>query len=392
MHKALREVVSEREGELPEIELKKLIKIAVENKEIISLGPGEPDYTPPKHVIKAAKQALDKGFTHYSPVEGRKELLEEIAKKLKRENSIDVSPEQVCVTSGSNEAIIIALMCTIDPGEEALVPDPGFVAYIPMVEILNGYPKSVPLLFENNFQINTDEMKKLVDKNKTEVIILNSPANPTGTVYSKKVLEEVAQFAVDNNLLIISDEAYEKFVYGSAKHISIGSLNGMGNHVLTLQSFSKTYGMPGFRVGYAAGPKEIIKAMRNVHTYVSLCAPTVSQIAALAALKGPQDSIRKNVSEYDKRRKFIAKRVNEIEGFECREPDGAFYLLAKFNFEMKSLKLCEWLIKNAKVSAVPGSDFGRYGEGFLRFSYATNFNLIKKAMDRIEKSVKLLHK
>lgn len=388
MHKGLRSVVSEREEELPEIELKKLLKLSVENKEIISLGPGEPDFTPPKHVIKAAKDALDKGFTHYSPAEGRKELLEELSKKLKKENRIDVSPDHICVTNGSNEAIIMALMCTIDPGEEALVPDPGFVTYIPMVEILNGYPRSIPLLYDNAFQIDVDGMKKLVDEKKTKVIILNSPANPTGTVYSKKVLEEIAEFAVENKLLIISDEAYEKFVFGKAKHISIGSLNGMQSHVLTLQTFSKTYGMPGFRVGYAAGPKDVINAMRNVHVDVSLCAPTMSQIAATAALKGPQDHIKKIVKEYDKRRKFISRRVNEMEGFECREPEGAFYLFAKYDFQMKSMKLCHWLIDNAKVASVPGSDFGRFGEGFLRFSYATRFDLIEKAMERIEKALR----
>jgi aspartate/methionine/tyrosine aminotransferase len=386
----LRGILSEREEELPEEDLGKLMKILVEKKDIISLGPGQPDFGPPKHVISAAKKALDKGCSAYSPIEGRKELLEELTKKLKRENGIDTSPEQICVTSGSNEAILLALMCVVDPGEEVLVPDPGFLDYIPSVEILNGYPVSIPLYYENNFQLEPESIRNLIkDKKKLKAIIINTPGNPTGTVFSKKLLERIAEIAVENNLLIISDEAYEKFVYNT-KHVSIGSLNGMHDYVLTLQTFSKTYGMPGFRVGYAVGSKKIINAIRYIHLFDSLCAPTISQIAAVAALKGPQNHIKKIVKEYDKRRKFLAKRINEIKGLECKEPQGAFYILAKYDFDMKARNFVRWLIDNAKVSVVPGTDFGRYGEGFIRFSYATDFNLIKKAMDRIEKALKKL--
>lgn len=393
MKDVLRKIISERELELPETEMGKLMKILVEERGIISLGPGEPDFTPAKHIIKFAKQKLDQGFTHYSPAEGRKELLEAIVKKLKKENKIDTCPENVIVTCGSNEAILLALICCIDPGEQVLVPDPDYVTYIPIVELLNGCPLSIQLKQENGFRLVPEEIE-IKEPKRTRAIIIDNPANPTGVVYSKKILEKIADLAIENDLLILSDEAYEKFVY-NGKHISIGSLNGMQDYVLTLHSFSKTYGMAGFRVGYATGPEKVIAAMRKVHLYSTLCAPTISQLAALAALRGPQGWVKKNVSEYNRRRKFIVKRFNEIPGFSCIEPQGAFYVFPKIDFSLKGKKLksrefCEFLIKNAKVACVSGTEFGRYGEGFVRFSYATAYDLIVKAMDRIEKVVKRL--
>lgn len=389
MKKPLRSIISERESELPEGEMEKLMKILVENKNIISLGPGEPDFSPPKHVINAVKKCAAK-YTHYSTSEGRKELREAIAKKLKKENKIDASRENIVVTCGSSEAIVLALMSVVDPGEAVLVPDPGFVAYIPSVEMLNGVPISIPSRMEDKWMVNPDAIKfQLKEPKRCRAIILNTPNNPTGAVYPRSILEEIAGIAIENDLLIISDEAYEKFVY-NGKHISIGSLNGMEDYVLTLQSFSKTYGMAGFRVGYASGPEKIINAMRTLHVYTSLCAPTLSQMAALSALKGKQE-YAKHVKEYEKRRTFIHKRLNEIKGFHVSNPEGAFYAFAKYDFKMNSKQFCHWLIKNAKVSCVPGSDFGRYGEGFVRFSYATKFDKIKIAMDRIEKAVKKLN-
>ena len=385
-----RRMISEREEELPEEELGNLLKISIENKNVISLGPGEPDFLPPKHVLKAMKRAVDNGFTHYSPPQGRAELLEEISRKLKRENNIEMPPENIVVTTGSTEAILLSLMSVVDPGEYVMVPDPCFIAYIPTIELLNGYPLSIPLSESSGFQLDAEELKKLLKEPKrTRAIIINSPSNPTGAVYSKKVLEEVAEVAVDNNVLIISDEAYEKFVY-RGKHVSIGSLNGMEDYVLTLQTFSKTYGMAGFRVGYAAGPRKIIKSVTNLKVFSTLCTPTMSQIAAVAALKGSQSDIKKHVKEYDRRRKYIIKRINEIEGFTCTEPQGAFYAFVKFDFKMNSLKLCKWLIENAKVVCIPGSDFGRYGEGYIRFSYATSYDKIVRGMERIEKALKKL--
>lgn len=395
MHKdvklPLRAIISERKTELPKAELGKLMKIAVERKDVISLGPGEPDFSPPKGVINAAKKALDRGFTHYSPVEGRKELREAIVKKLKHENGINVHPDDVAVTTGSNEAILLSLLTTVDPGEAVLVPDPGFVDFIPAIEMINGVALSVPILSSENWQLLPEAVLwQLKEPQRVRAIIVNSPNNPTGAVYTKKTLEEIADIAVEYDLLIISDEAYEKFVYGKAKHVSPASLNGMENYVLTLQSFSKSYGMAGFRVGYAAGPPKIIKAMNDLHVFTTLATPTMSQIAAVSALTGSQSDVKKHVSDYQKRRDFVCKRLNELDQFSCTVPDGAFYVFAKYVSNMCSLDFSHWLLKNAKVAVVPGKDFGRYGEGYVRFSYATDFEKIKKAMDRIERAVKFL--
>lgn len=384
-----RHIIAEREEELPLSTMGYLIKIAEEDKGIISLGPGEPDFDTPKHIIDFACRKLREGYTHYAPPEGRRNLREAIAKKLKRENKIDVSPDQVIVTVGSTEAIMMALMCTTDPGEGVLVPDPGFLAYRPTVEMLDGMPLCVPHYEKHGFRFMAEEARKIILPEKTNVMIVNTPSNPTGVVFKRKTLEEIADFACEYDLLILSDEAYEKLVYGGEKHISIGSLNGMGNRVLTLQSFSKTYAMPGFRLGYAAGPENIINAMKKIHLYTSVCAPTISQEAALAALSGPQKAVTKMVREYDRRRQLITRRLNEIPGISCIEPWGAFYAFPNIKaFGMNSLCFSRWLLKKAKVAVTPGTEFGRCGEGYVRCSFATSYYKIAAAMDRIEKATK----
>jgi aminotransferase len=385
-----RRVISEREEELPISTIGELIKIAEEEKGIISLGPGEPDFDSPRNVINFAKKKLSEGYTHYSPPGGRSELKEAIVKKLKKENKIDVNTDQVVVTNGSTEAIFLALLCTIDPGEGVLIPDPGFLGYKPSVEILNGMPLSIPLYERDEFQFNIEEAEKVIIPEKTNVMIINSPSNPTGCVFSKKTLEDIADFVNEYDLLVLSDEAYEKFVY-EGRHVSFASLNGMEEKTITLHSFSKTYAMPGFRIGYAAGPEKIIKAMKKIHVYSSICAPTVSQLAALEALKGPQNYVRKMIREYNRRRRLITRRLNEIPGFHCIKPKGAFYAFPNIaNFKMKSLKFSKWLLKKAKVAVAPGTEFGRMGEGFIRCSYATSYEKLEKALDKIEKATKEL--
>ena len=386
--------LSKRILQLPPAKIGPLLKIAEENKDIISLGPGEPDFVAPLHVREAAKAALDRGETHYSPISGRSDLKEEIAKKLKRENKIDASPDEITVACGSNEALILGLMALVDPGEEVLVPDPGFLAYIPMVQILDAYPSSINLKQEDGFQMSAESIKAAMkDPKKVKAMILNTPGNPTGTVLKKKFLEEIADMAVEHNFIILSDEAYEYQVYGGQKHVSIGSLNGMKDYVITLHSFSKTLAMPGFRLGYAHGPKKIIDALTKLHTYVTLSAPTISQIAARDAFrnwKQTKKEIEKMRNSYNKRRKLMYKRINEIKGFTSHEPFGAFYLFPRFDFKFSSFEFSGWLIKNAKVATVPGTEFGRNGEGFLRMTYATSLNSIEKAMDQIEQAVKKL--
>ncbi len=385
----IRRILSEREQELPVSTIGELIKIAEERRDIISLGPGEPDFASPKHIIDFACKKLREGKTHYSPPGGRRDLKEAIAKKLKKENRVYVSPEQIIVTVGSTEAIFLALMCSVDPGEGVIIPDPGFLAYRPAVEILNGMPLPVRHNEENGFQFITEEAKKTIIPEKTNVMIINTPSNPTGVVFNKKTMEEIADFVCEYDLLVMSDEAYEKFVYDGEKHISFASLNGMADRTLTFHSFSKTYAMPGFRVGYAAGPERIINAMKKIHIYSTICSPTVSQEAALRALEGPQKCVEMMVKEYNRRRRLILKRLNEIPGFFCVEPKGAFYAFPNIkSFGMKSLDFSKWLIKKAGVAVVPGTEFGGCGKGYIRCSYATSYQNIKRAMDMIEKAVK----
>ncbi|MEK6904507.1 MAG: aminotransferase class I/II-fold pyridoxal phosphate-dependent enzyme, partial [Nanoarchaeota archaeon] len=300
--------ISERELELPDAVISKLLKIAAENKNIISLGPGEPDFNLPEPLLKAVKN-LKNTCNHYSAPGGRKELKEALIKKLKRENKINAEPKNVIVTCGSQEALMLASMCSLDVGEEIVLPDPGFMGYESCVDLISAVPVKLELREDECFSINPDRLKKIVDKKRTKVILINTPSNPTGQVLSRKVLEDVADIAVENDLYIFSDEAYERLIYDK-EHVSIGSLNGMEDYVVSFYTFSKSYAMCGFRVGYAVGPRELIDAMTKTHIYSTLCAPTPSQIVAEAALKMNDKYVQAMVDEYKKRRNFIYQRLN----------------------------------------------------------------------------------
>jgi len=362
------------------------LKIIEQDPSVISLGAGEPDFAAPEHVVAAAYKMLKKGYTHYSPLQGKKELREAVAKKVRKDNKIDAAPEEVIVTCGSKEAILLAMMTFVDPRDEVVIPDPGYIAYRPIVKLINGMPVSLQLKEKNNFEIEADVLEKLITE-KTKVLVINSPANPTGAVYSKKALEEVADVVIDKDLMVISDEAYEKLIYDGAKHISIGSLNGMKEHTITVQSFSKTYAMCGFRVGYAVATEDVIKEMTEYKICTTLGAPTAFQMAAVVALKGSQAYVQKMRREYDRRRKFIVKRLCEM-GLSCVKPKGAFYAFPNISSQkMSSEQFFDFLLKKAKVIVIPGTEFGRHGEGHVRMSYATAYEKIVEAMDRIEKVI-----
>jgi len=380
--------ISERESQLPDSIIGKLQEIAAEHKDIISLGIGEPDFLTPKPVLDYASKIIKKS-THYTAPKGIKELREVISKKLRKDNKIDANPDNVLVTCGSQEAIFMAILSSLDPSEQIIVPNPSYLGYIPAIELADAAPVYIKLEEEDNFEINPDRLKELIDKKKTKAIIINSPANPTGNVLSKKVLEKIADIAVENDLYIFSDEAYEKLIY-EKKHISIGSLNGMEKYVATFQSFSKTYAMCGFRLGYIHGPNKLIEAMTKSSHYVTLCAPNISQLLGIKALSLPNKYTQDMVNEYNRRRKFIVKRLNEI-GLRTGMPYGAFYTFSNItSFSKNSLKFSQDLLKKAKVAVVPGTEFGNHGEGYIRCSYATDIKLIAKAMDRIEKFVKCI--
>jgi aminotransferase len=380
----LKNTLSEREEELPSSVMARLLKIAAEDPSVISLGPGEPDISPPLSVIRAIKLAANKRLTKYSSPAGMPELIEQIGKKLKKENGIDAGPENILVTCGSSEGLLLSLMACIDPGEGVLFPDPGFLAYRPLIEMLSGAPLPVRLSEDNGWQFDVDAARRAIMAEKTKAIIINSPANPTGVVFSKSVLEEIAAFAIEYGLLIISDEAYEKYVY-EGRHISIASLNGMSDHVITLHSCSKSLAIPGLRLGWASGPERFISAMTKMHLYTTICAPTISQAAVVNGLKDRRFG-KKIVREYNKRRLFICKSLKKIVHFVW--PEGAFYIFPSVPAGFDSQTFSEWLLKSAKVMVVPGNEFGPGGEGYFRISYAVNMRLLKEAVERIKAAIK----
>ena len=379
--------VSERERSLPKDILPELLRILYESKGIISLGAGEPDFTTPKPILRYASNILPKA-THYAPTQGLKELRESITKKLKKENNLLTLPENVIVTTGSQQAIFSALLTTTDANSQVLIPNPGYMDYFPAVKMSDAKPISYVLKEQNNFLPDPDEIKKLANR-KTKVLIINTPSNPHGQVYSKKLLEELADIAIEKNLYIFSDEAYEKIVYDDNKHISMASLNGMKNYVLTFQTFSKTYAMCGFRVGYVIVPKKLTEAMIESSNFLTVSAPHISQLMAIKALSLPKFYVNRMVKSYDKRRKYLVKRLNSL-NLTTQMPKGAFYAFSNIRNVTKksSSEFSKDLLKKAKVATLPGIEFGKHGEGYMRFSYATKLFLIKKALDRIEKHLK----
>lgn len=379
--------LSERETELPDAIIGKLLKIAVEDKSVISLGPGEPDFKAPKYIVNLVKKYADK-CNHYSPPGGRAELKEQIIKKLKKDNKINAKPENIIVTCGSQEALLLATACTLDVSEQIILPDPSFMGFLPTFELFDANPVFVTLKEEENFEINPDEVRKVIDKKKTKALLINTPANPTGNVISRQVLEELADIAREYGLYIFSDEAYEKIIYEGKKHYSIGSFNGMEKQVVTFHTFSKTYAMCGFRLGYAVGPEELISAMTKTHVYTTISAPTISQLVGTEALKLSNKYTEVMVKEYARRRGLILKRLEEMK-LPVAKPYGAFYVFPNIkDYSNNSVNFANELLIKGKVAAVPGSEFGRDGEGYIRFSYATDYKLIEEAMNRFENFLK----
>lgn len=374
--------ISERERELPRLEFPKIFSRVINDHSVISLGPGEPDFVTPRPLLKYAKSILKKS-THYADPQGMITLREAICNKVKKENRISASPENVLVTCGSQEALFASLLATIDPTEEVLIPSPGYVGYLPAIELVSGVPVQVKLEEKNNFEFDSDVLKKSVSR-KSKVLIINSPSNPTGTVLSKRNLEEIASFARNHKLVVITDEAYEKIVYDK-KHVSLASLNGMDKYVITLQTFSKSFAMCGFRLGYAVGPQKLIKEMNKAHHYMTLSAPHASQMMGIKALSLPKKYTNKMVNEYRVRRDVLVKRLNHL-SLRTKVPDGAFYTFSNIShYSKNSSKFAKLLLDKANVAVIPGTEFGKFGEGFIRCSFATDLKKINLALDNIEK-------
>lgn len=371
--------------------IRRFFALAQEMPDTISLSVGEPDFTPPKHALDAGWQAAKEGKTHYAPTNGFPELREALAQKAHRDYGLSYDPNtEILITVGGTEAIFLALFGLVNPGNEVLIPNPGFVCYEPCALLAGGVPVSVPLLEENGFKPFIEDVMSRITEN-SRVMILNYPNNPTGAVLSYDEVAALAKIAAERDMIVISDEVYEKIVYDDAKHYCFATFPRMRERTLVVSSFSKTYAMTGLRVGFVYGPKEIISTLWLAHQYTVACVNSLAQHVALAALRGPQDFVRNMVREFDRRRHLIYKKLNEIKGFNCTLPRGAFYVFPNItDFNMPSEEFAEFLVKETSVTTVPGSAFGSYGEGFIRISYAAAYEQLEEALNRIEKAVKEL--
>lgn len=354
------------------------------------LNVGEPDFTTPEHIKEAAKKAMEGGFTHYTPIQGIPELREAIAEKLRSENGIDVETNsEILITAGAQSAFFATCQALIDQGDEVIVQDPFYPAYEVALRLVGAKIVRAPLKEHKYFVVEPEDIEEKITK-KTKVIILISPNNPTGSVLEKNTLKRISEVVRDNDLVVISDEIYEKIIYDGVVNHSVISVPSMEERTVIINSFSKTYAMTGWRVGFLVACKEIMENIVKVHHTMNICACAVSQKAALAALTGPQDCVVEMVREYDERRKEIVNLLNEIPGFTCQMPKGAFYVFPSINlFKTSSMEFAKFLIEDAGVVTVPGSAFGENGEGHLRLSYATSLENIREALSRIKNSAKL---
>lgn len=356
-------------------------------EDVIHMEIGRPDFDTPQVIKDAANTALANGNVFYTSNYGTPELRQAIADKLKRDNGIDYKAEEILVTIGVGEGTYAAVAAFTEPGDEILVPDPVWLNYIHVPHFFGAVPVSYKLREENDYQIDLDEIEGLITP-KTKMLVINTPGNPTGVVQSRETLEKLADIAKRHDLIVVSDEIYEKLVYGEAKHISIASLPGMKERTITLNGFSKCYSMTGWRLGYAAAPVEFIKAMVRVHAYINTCAPSFVQEAGITALEKAEPDVQEMVKEYQRRRDYIVSAINSIDGLSCRTPGGAFYIFVNIKALGKtSAEMADYLLDHAKIAAVPGSAFGPQGEGYVRLSYACSYERIVEAMERLKKAV-----
>jgi aspartate/methionine/tyrosine aminotransferase len=373
--------------------IRKLFDLAQNRKDVISFGIGEPDFITPAHVREAAKQAIDDGYTHYTPNAGFYDLREALAKKLRETNQIPVKPEEVIVTAGGTQALFSACYLLLNPGEELIIPNPGFLLYDTQVTLAGGNPINLPIREKNGFQIDPDELKSLITP-KTKAILMNSPSNPTGMVISEEVMKEVARIALENDLWIISDELYEDILFDGKKHISIASFPDMAERTISIFGFSKSYAMTGWRLAYFACPEFLVTDMIKIQQNTAVCPNAVTQRAAMYGLQHKKETeleIEKMRSAYQERRDILIAGLNEIEGFHCLVPEGAFYAFPNITkTEKSSEELSMYLLDHCGVVTVPGDAFGQYGEGYLRFSFATSSNMIKKGIAQIKEGIKKL--
>lgn len=364
--------------------IRKFFDVVSEMKDAISLGVGEPDFDTPWHIREEGIYSLEKGRTFYTSNAGLKELKIEICNYLKRKLDLDYDyNKDVIVTVGGSEAIDLAIRAMINPGDEVLIPQPSYVSYVPCVTLAYGKPVIIELKEENQFRLTKDELlEKITDK--TKILILPFPNNPTGAIMEKSDLEEIAKVCIEKDIFVVSDEIYSELTYNGEKHISIACIPGMKERTIVINGFSKAYAMTGWRLGYAVGPAEILKQMIKIHQFAIMCAPTNSQYAAVEALRNGDRDIDKMRESYNQRRRFLLNAFKEM-GLDCFEPFGAFYMFPSIKrFGMTSDEFANRLLQEEKVAVVPGTAFGDCGEGFLRISYAYSLEDLKEALGRLK--------
>lgn len=369
--------------------IRKFFDIVSEMEDAISLGVGEPDFDTPWHIRDEGIYSLEKGRTFYTSNAGLKELKIEICNYLEKRIGVSYNfNTETIVTVGGSEAIDIGLRAMLNAGDEVLIPQPSYVSYLPCTVLADGVPVVIDLKEENEFKLTKEELLEAITP-KTKVLILPFPNNPTGAIMTKEELEDIAQVIIEKDLFVISDEIYSELTYG-ADHVSIASIPGMKERTVVINGFSKSYAMTGWRLGYAAGPQIIIEQMIKLHQFAIMCAPTVSQYAAIEALKNGADDVAMMRDAYDQRRRFLVHTLREI-GLECFEPFGAFYVFPSIKkFGLTSDEFATRLLKEEKVAVVPGTAFGDSGEGFLRISYAYSLENLKIALDRMGNFVERL--
>lgn len=376
---------------VPPSGIRRFFDIAAAQPDIISLGVGEPDFDTPGFITRAGLKDLEGGGTHYTSNWGKIELRELLAERYGRRAKADYNPkDEILVTVGASEAVDLSIRALADPGDEFVVVDPSYVSYRPDISFAHARAVTVAADEGKGFELDPDAIRRAVGP-RTKGILINNPCNPTGALYSKKVLEEVATIALDADCYLIADEIYEDLVYDE-KHTSVASLNGMQDHSIVISGFSKGFAMTGWRLGFACGNREVIGAMMKVHQYAIMCAPTTAQAAAIAALKSKQTgpAVEKMRREYDRRRKLVVKGFNTM-GLQCHTPHGAFYAFPSIKSTgLTSDAFCERAIKEARVAVVPGSAFGLAGEGHFRASYATAYDKIGEALHRLDDFVRRL--
>lgn len=382
---------SKRAGLIKPSAIRRMLELSAKAENAVHMEQGEPDFITPDFISEAAIEAVRKGFTHYTEIDGTLELRQAIADKLRVENGIDADPRtEVTVTSGSQEAMLIAALGFLNPGDEALILDPYYPAYYEDTLLAEAVPVPVPLDEKREYGIDLEAMESRLTE-KTRMIWMCSPSNPTGRVFSRQDLETVAEVAKRYDLIVFTDEIYEKIVYDGARHISIGSLPSMEDRTITVNGFSKAYAMTGWRIGYIAAEKKLSATLRTLHYYATLCPNAISQKAAFAALTGSQQCVREMVLEYDRRRRLVLSELGKIKSLSYTIPKGAFYVFPDFsNFEKSDETFAAYLLKEAGVATAPGSGFGDVGKGHLRISYSVSYEQVKEGLRRIGETLERL--